>query len=184
MLQLIQGIDNSILNFIRDNMHGKIMDNIMVLITSLGNSGLIWIIIALALIVNKKYRNVGYMALVALLLSSFAGDIVLKNIVHRLRPSTNLSAGMLLIDKPLSYSFPSGHAMSSFAVAGVLATQIKKYSVWVIGLAALIAFSRLYLYVHYPSDVLAGMLLGFACSYITVFLYNKYFYKYLEKNKK
>ena len=162
-------------------MHGKIMDSVMVFITTLGNSGLIWIAISLVLILNKKYRNIGYMALLALLLSSFAGDLVLKNIVHRLRPSANLSPAMLLIDKPLSYSFPSGHAMSSFAVAGVLAMQMKKYSVWFIGIATSIAFSRLYLYVHYPSDVLAGMLLGLLCSYATILIFNKYLQRYSIK---
>lgn len=177
MISLIQRIDSSILSYIRDNMHGIIMDKAMVISTYLGNGGIIWIIIAIILIINKKYRKVGYMALVALLLSTILGEGILKHVVQRIRPSEDIPTLNLLITKPLSYSFPSGHTTSSFAVAGVLAKYLKKYALGFLSLATLIGFSRLYLYVHYPTDVLVGAALGLLCSGIIIYSVNKVDYK-------
>ncbi len=172
IISLIQKFDSSILLYIKDNMHGTIMDKVMVAITSLGDNGAIWIIIAIILMINKKYRKIGFMALIALLLSTILGEGILKNVVQRIRPSADIPAIDLLIVKPLSYSFPSGHTTSSFAVAGVLAKYFKNYALEIFSLASLIAFSRLYLYVHYPTDVLAGVVLGLICSGIIVYLFN------------
>jgi len=149
------------------------MDKVMVLATYLGNGAIIWIIISVILISNKKYRKVGFMALSALILSAILGDEILKNVFRRVRPSDTIATMNLLITRPLSYSFPSGHTMSSFAVAGVLAKCFKKYAIEFISLASLIAFSRVYLYVHYPTDVLAGAILGLMCSAIVIYLFNK-----------
>jgi len=173
MISLVQRFDNSILLFIKDNMHGVIMDNSMVISTYLGNGGIIWIIIVSILMINKKYRKIGFMALGALILSTILGEEILKNVIRRIRPSENISAIDLLISKPLSYSFPSGHTTSSFAVAGVLAKYFKRYAVAFLGLASLIGFSRLYLYVHYPTDILAGIVLGLLCSEIMIYLFDK-----------
>jgi len=176
IISLLQNIDNSILLYIKDNMHGQIMDKAMVIITSLGNGGVIWIIIAVLLMINKKYRKIGFMALCALILSTILGEGILKHVVQRIRPSADIPAINMLIAKPLSYSFPSGHAASSFAAAGVLSKYLKKYAPGFLGLASLIAFSRLYLYVHYPTDVLAGIILGLICSEIIIYIFNKMFF--------
>ena len=173
MISLLQNIDNSILLFIKNNMHGNIMDKAMVIITSLGNGGAIWIIIAALLMINKKYRKIGFMALCALILSTILGEGILKHVVQRIRPSADIPVINMLITKPLSYSFPSGHTASSFAVAGVMAKYFKKYAAGFLGLASLIAFSRLYLYVHYPTDVLAGIILGLICSGIIIYMFSK-----------
>ena len=173
MISLIQRFDSSILLYIKNNMHGAIMDKLMVISTYLGNAGVIWFIIIALLLINKKYRKIGLMALVALILSTILGEGILKHVVHRIRPCADIPAVNLLITKPLSYSFPSGHTMSSFAVAGVLAKYFKEYAIEFFSLAILIAFSRLYLYVHYPTDVLAGVVLGLICSRIIIYLFNK-----------
>lgn len=173
MVSLIQNLDKSILQYINNNMHENLMDKAMVFITYLGNGGFIWILIAALLICNKKYRNIGIMTLGALILSTILGEGILKHVFQRVRPSADIPAINLLISKPLSYSFPSGHAASSFAAAGVLAKYVKKYAIEFFVMAALIAFSRLYLYVHYPSDVLAGMILGIACSKVAIYTFNK-----------
>ncbi|MGH4050019.1 MAG: phosphatase PAP2 family protein [Clostridium sp.] len=173
MISLMQRFDSSILLYIKDNMHGTIMDKSMVISTYLGNGGVIWIIIIVMLLINKKYRKIGFMALGALVLSTILGEEILKNVVRRIRPSENISAMDLLISKPLSYSFPSGHTTSSFAVAGVLVRYFKRYAVAFLGLASLIGFSRLYLYVHYPTDILAGIVLGLLCSAIIIHLFDK-----------
>jgi len=178
MISLVQGLDSSILLYIKDNMHGIIMDKSMVISTYLGNGGFIWVIIVAILMISKKYRKIGFMALGALILSTILGEGILKHVVKRIRPSEDIPAWNLLIAKPLSYSFPSGHTTSSFAAAGVLAKYIKRYAFGFLGLASLIGFSRLYLYVHYPTDVLAGIVLGLMCSGIIIYLFDK------EDNKK
>ncbi|MGV8979660.1 phosphatase PAP2 family protein [Clostridium sp.] len=169
MISIIQKFDCSLLLYIKDNMHGMIMDKVMVISSYLGNNGLIWIIISMILIIGKKYRKIGFMALGALILSSILGEEIFKHVFKRIRPE----AVNLLIARPLSYSFPSGHTTSSFAVAGVLAKYFKKYAFWFLGLAFLISFSRLYLYVHYPTDILAGIVLGLVCSKIVIHFFNK-----------
>lgn len=173
IISLIQGFDSFILLYIKYNMHGSIMDKVMVISTYLGNGGAIWIIIIALLMINKKYRKIGYMALAALILSTILGEGILKHVVQRIRPSADIPAVNLLIIKPLSYSFPSGHTTSSFAVAGVLAKYFKDYALEFFSLASFIAFSRIYLYVHYPTDVLAGIVLGFICSGIIIYSFNK-----------
>jgi undecaprenyl-diphosphatase len=173
MMSLLQKFDNSILLYIKSNMHGPIMDKAMVIITSLGNAGVVWIVIALLLMINKKYRYIGFLALGALILSTILGEGILKHIVRRIRPSADIPAVNLLIAKPLSYSFPSGHTTSSFAAAGVLSKYFRNYALELFALASLIAFSRLYLYVHYPSDVLAGIILGIICSKVIIYIFSK-----------
>ena len=166
---MIQKIDIAILEFINNNVQNPILDKIMPSITSLGDSGMIWIIISLILMISKKYRKVGVLSLLALTLSTIIGEGILKNIVQRPRPFYELTNIQLLIEKPPSYSFPSGHTGSSFAVAGVIGILIKKYKIPVMILAGLMAFSRMYLFVHYPTDILGGIVLGLSCSYIVTY---------------
>lgn len=188
MIELLRQLDTNILMFIHDNIQNAVFDKVMPVITFLGDKGLIWIIISLALLISKKYRKVGIMAFGALALSTILGEGLLKHLIHRERPFVDIPTIHLIISKPLSFSFPSGHTISSFAVAGVLAKMIKKYSVPVFVLAFLIAFSRLYLFVHYPSDVFAGIILGLACSKIILSLpmdriYNMVHEKHLLERK-
>lgn len=173
VISLIQNLDNSILFFIRNNMHDKILDRIMIISTYLGDNGLIWIIVACLLMISKRYRTLGLMVLGALLLGTILGEGMLKHIFHRIRPSADIPPMQLLIRKPMTYSFPSGHTTSSFAAAGVLSKYLRNYAVGIFILACLIAFSRIYLYVHYPTDVLAGIVLGLICSRIIIYIFNK-----------
>lgn len=173
MVQLIQNFDNYILMYIIHNMHSHIMDKTMIIITFLGNMGAIWVVISLFLMINEKYRSIGFMILGALVLNLVLGDVILKNLVKRTRPFIYMTQVQILIPKPLSYSFPSGHTSAAFASAGILIKHFQKYTLEVIVLASLIAFSRLYLYIHYPSDVLAGVILGILSSKITMYLFDK-----------
>lgn len=168
MSQLIQNFDTGILDFIKDYLHNPFMDKIMPTITSLGNAGFIWIVITLVLIIMPKYRKVGIMSACALILNAILGEVILKNIFERSRPFIGLGDITLLIKEPTSFSFPSGHTASSFAAAGIIGTMIKKYRWQVFTFASLIAFSRLYLYVHYPTDVIGGIILGLFSSGIVL----------------
>lgn len=168
MINLINNIDINILHFIRDNFSSPIMDKIMIIITSLGDSGFIWIVIGILLLLNNKYRKAGLVLLVGLLLTTILGEGIIKNIVQRPRAFITYPDINIIIQPPASFSFPSGHTGSSFAAAFIIAYYNKKFGILAFILAALIGFSRLYLFVHYPSDVLAGMLLGTVSAMITL----------------
>ena len=175
MLAFINNFDQTVLFWIQTTWHNPVLDQIMILLSALGTRGLVWIMIALALMINRKTRFLGFMVLVALLLATVMGEGLLKHIIQRPRPYDDFPSVQLLIAKSTAYSFPSGHATSSFAVAAVLARYLKKYAAVFWSLAALIAFSRLYLFVHYPTDIIAGILLGLACGEICIYLYEHKF---------
>lgn len=162
MHNFIMNIDKSIIEFVRDYLHNPFLDKIMPFITSLGNIGLIWIIISIILLMSKKYRKAGILVICSLIINAVLGELVLKNIIRRPRPFMEISNINLLIPKPITYSFPSGHTASSFAAIGALFKTIdnKMILIPVVILGLLIAFSRLYLMVHYPSDILGGIILG------------------------
>ncbi len=160
MLQSLQNIDLNLLKLIHDNLQNPVLDKIVPIITALGNGGIVWIIISVILMITKKYRKIGLMCAAALIVNTIIGEGILKHTFQRQRPFTEVAGINLLVSKPSSYSFPSGHTSTAFAAAIVLASQLKKYKVHLMTIAGLLAFSRLYLFVHYPSDVLAGIIVG------------------------
>ena len=168
MIEVINNLDINILNFIRENLSNPIIDKLMVFITTLGDKGFIWIAIGIILLAQKKYRKVGFVLLIALLINLIIGEGVLKNVIQRPRVFTTYPNINIIINPPESYSFPSGHTASSFAAATVLGYYFKRYRYAFYAIAALIAFSRLYLFVHYPSDIIAGILLGIVCALLTI----------------
>ena len=172
MLEFINAADTAILHFIKQTFSCGFLDFLMPLITALGNGGIIWIIAALALIITKKYRKYGFFLLAGLLVGLLVGNVCLKNIIARPRPCWIESVD-LLIKNPTDFSFPSGHTLSSVIAAFVLTKADRRFGFAAIPIAALIAFSRLYLYVHFPSDVLASVVLGLAIGALTVFFGKK-----------
>ena len=138
------------------------MDFLMPKITLLGNGGAIWILAAVILLCTKKYRKQGVLLLAGLVAGVLVGNVCLKHLIARPRPCWLDSSVQLLIANPTDYSFPSGHTLSSVICATVLTKTDRRFGYAAIPLAALIAFSRLYLYVHFPSDVLAAAVLGVA----------------------
>ncbi|EQB3098773.1 phosphatase PAP2 family protein [Clostridium botulinum] len=172
-MNFIQNMDIYLLDFIHKSIANDFLDKIMIFITSIGNLGLIWIAISVLLLISKKYKRVGMLCIATLILSSLIGEVVLKNLVQRGRPFTAIEGINLLVKAPKSFSFPSGHTASSFAVATVIGRKIKSFKLPIYILAFAIAFSRLYLYVHYPSDVLVGALIGIISANIILYIYNK-----------
>lgn len=158
--------DMAILDLIQSNIRTGFIDAIMPFITQLGDAGLIWIILSIGLIIPKKTRKIGFVMIIALILNGIICNIILKPMLARIRPFDVNTAIKLLINKPRDFSFPSGHTSASFTAASVLFFRKSKLFVPSLVLAFLISFSRLYLYVHYPSDVLAGLVLGVLCGYI------------------
>lgn len=150
----------SLLDLIQTHLQCGFMDTAMPLITKLGNGGLLWLAGAGVLLLNPKTRNVGAAMAVGLALEVVCCNLILKPLVARVRPCDVNAAVSLLVPHPTDPSFPSGHTGASFAAVSAL--YFGKNRLWIPAgiVAVLIAFSRLYLYVHYPSDVLAGAVLG------------------------
>lgn len=154
--------DFNILNWIQENLRHDILDKIFPVLTSLAAKGWFFILIAIIFLCMPKYRKWGASLASALILGVVFGNMLIKNMVQRTRPYDLADGITLLVDKLSDYSFPSGHTMAAFEFFAVLCIMpVKKgYKVLAGMIAFLMAFSRLYLYVHYPSDVLAGMILG------------------------
>lgn len=177
MTSLINSLDTEIMVFIYSKLHFPILDKVMILITSLGDKGMIWIVIALLLLINQKTRTAGLLTLAALGLSAFIGEGILKPLFQRPRPYSDYPATLMLIDQLTSYSFPSGHTSSSFAAAYVLSKSFKKLVFVFLGFAIVMGFSRMYLFMHYSTDVIAGALLGLVSGIIVNFFYETYLKK-------
>ena len=150
----------AILDWIQANLRDPVLDLLMPAITTLGNSGLIWIILAGILLFMPKYRKVGMAVLTGLVLEAVCCNLVLKPLVARIRPCDVNPVVQLLVPRPDDFSFPSGHTGASFAAVAALYASRNRLWILSLTLAVFIAFSRLYLYVHYPSDVLAGVVIG------------------------
>ena len=141
--------------------HTPLLDKILAFITSLGNAGIIWIVLAVVLLILPKTRKTGIIVAAALLMDLILCNLILKNLVARVRPYDVNTAIAILIKKPLDFSFPSGHTAASFAtMTALFLAKMKKAWIAALVLAVLIAFSRLYFYVHYPTDVLGGAVVG------------------------
>lgn len=164
-----------VLDFIQLNLRSPLLDKLMVIFTYLGSAGFIWILIALILFVSNKSKKYGIAMMVSLLLCLIIGNITLKPIVDRIRPCDVNTAINLLIKHPTDASFPSGHTMSSFAAAVSLLYYDKKKGLLALILATIISFSRLYLYVHYPTDILAGIIIGIIIAIVSQKLVEIYY---------
>ena len=141
-------------------LHNPIFDRIMVCITTLGNVGWLFILMGIILLCKKKTRKQGLHVLLALVVSVVFCNILLKDLVARSRPCWLVPEIELLIHNPTDYSFPSGHTSAAMATAVVIWIYNKKYGILMMVLALLIAFSRMYLFVHFPTDVLGGVVTG------------------------
>lgn len=166
------GIEIQILDWIQNCIRTPFGDLVMPILTSFSNNGEVWIILGIVLLFFRKTRKLGITLLLALLLDLIFCDNLLKPLIARTRPFVVNPAAKVLVELPSSYSFPSGHTAVSFSAAMALVFGKAKKWLWIpaVVLASLIAFSRLYVYVHYPTDILAGIalgtLLGFASSRI------------------
>lgn len=160
MMTLELGILDSI-----QRLRGPVTDRAMVFITRLGDTGAVWLLLALVLLLIPKTRRYGAVMAVSLALEVLCCNVLLKPLAARVRPCDVNTGIALLVPRPTDYSFPSGHTGASFAAVGALLRCKRRLWLPALALACLIAFSRLYLYVHYPSDVLGGILLGLAAGF-------------------
>lgn len=158
----IAKMDLNLLNWIQENLKSEVLDTIFPAITFLGEKGWLYIVIAIALLAVPKTRMWGSKIATSLILGLVFGNMLLKNVVARIRPYDVVENITLLVDRQSDYSFPSGHTLAAFEFFTVICYMpVKKVYKVLAGIPAFaMAFSRLYLYVHYPTDVLGGMVLG------------------------
>ena len=166
-MELINKFDNAVFDMVHSLSCGA-MNIIMGIFTYLGEAGALWIAASLVFLAIKKTRKMGIYMLICLAITYLINDIILKNIFERLRPFVADSTIELLIKAPSGYSFPSGHSASSFAAATTIFMFNRRLGIGALCVAFLIAVSRIYFSVHYPSDVLCGITLGIVCSVIIV----------------
>lgn len=181
MLELLNSIavsfDFPILDWIRANIACGFLDPIMKIITMFGDAGLFWIACSVVLLFFKKYRRTGLAMGLALLMGVIICNVTMKPLIARPRPY-DLKAEMgitipLIVERMHDFSFPSGHTIASFEASVVLLMNDKRLGIPAVILAILIAFSRLYLYVHYPTDVIFSVIAGSLFAILANYLIKK-----------
>ena len=168
-MNFITKIDISILNLIQ-NLKSPLMDKIMTTITAFGNMGIFWILLIIIFLTTKEYKKMAKYMIICLLVNIIIVNLIIKPAVGRQRPFEIVDGIKLLVLKPQDPSFPSGHSAISFCMLTTILffSKSKTINIMVSLLAILIAFSRLYLYVHFPSDVFCGIIFGVFSSLITL----------------
>lgn len=188
------GFEFTFLDFLQ-SLRTPVGDKIFCAITHLGDLGIVWLILIIVFLIFKKYRKLGLTALTSILLELIICNAVIKNLVARTRPFDINTSVELLIKRPDDFSFPSGHAGASFAVTFAMLfvllwhskenriitlnerTIVRRITIVSFVVAILISFSRMYLYVHYPTDILGGLVLGLISGFVSVILMTKVFKK-------
>ena len=140
--------------------HSPVLDQVMETVTHLGDKGWLFILLGTALFLIPRTRRAGLSVLLSLLCGLILGNLCLKNLVMRPRPCWMDTAVPLLIPVPHDYSFPSGHTLAAFETAVSIFLANRKWGTVFLAFAVLIGISRMYLFVHFPTDVLGGAALG------------------------
>jgi undecaprenyl-diphosphatase len=158
-MALIQNIDWTILQWIHTALQCPFLDFLMPKISMLGDVGAVWLIAGAGLLFTK-YKRYGIMIIIGIFLGFLIGNLGLKPLVGRLRPCWQDTSFPMIVQKEYDFSFPSGHALASFIAATILTIANRKFGIVAIPLAVLIAFSRMYLYLHFPSDIIGSFILS------------------------
>lgn len=184
VFEFISSADAGILLFIQEHLRNAVLDPVMCFFSLIGNAGIFWILTALLLIITSRYRRTGFLMLLCLAMGFVVCNLTLKNTIQRIRPFIAVEGLEHLMGNLAdadSWSFPSGHTCSSFAAAYALTRGLGKKGALFYVPAAMISFSRLYIGVHYPSDVLAGAATG---TVVAIFVHGVFNRLILERNKR
>ncbi len=174
MLEALQAVDGGILLWIQTFLRG-VLDPVVAFYTQLGDAGFMWIVLTVVLLLWKKTRRAGVASAIALVCSLICTNLILKHLFTRPRPWLEVAGLVPIVNETDPNSFPSGHTSAAFAAVCAWWPNLpwKWAKITAVGLAALMALSRLYVGVHYPSDVLAGVLVGLFCGWIANVLLNR-----------
>lgn len=173
-MDFITQLDGAVLLWIQEYLRRDFLDPVITFITSLGDAGWFWILLSALLLFSKKYRKIGLTGLIALFIGFLITNLWLKNMVMRVRPYEVIEGLQLIGRKAHDFSFPSGHSTASIAASTVfLMLMPKKFGIAAFLLGIFICFTRLYIGIHYPTDVLAGMVIGFAAAFLAVWIVKK-----------
>ncbi len=173
MVKKIQTVDDKVIdNIIK--YRSPLKNKIMIAASTAGNMGIIWFAFCMPFLIYAPWRETGVNIIFSLAFTQLLCEVILKHIVRRERPVWKLPDQEQLIHRPKYYSFPSGHTSASFCVVAVSIFRCQPITVlFILICAVMIAFSRVYLRVHYLSDVLVGMVLGLLCGSASVSLFER-----------
>ncbi len=169
MIERVQFFDDIVLSWM-GKFHTPRRNRIMTFFSKIGEKGIVWFALCLPMLIYSPWRFLGVNIILGLAIAHLAGEIIIKHIVARVRPCHKLEDDQLIVKRPKYYSFPSGHTTSSFSVFAVTLFNCWPLSIPVLFVAAMIALSRIYLRVHYLTDVLVGLFLGFVCGGLSVLI--------------
>ena len=174
-MQSFSNFEGSFLLFIQEHLRVPALNGAMQFITHLGDTGAIWIALALILLAIPRTRKAGLVCAAALIVNLLITNVALKNIIQRIRPYDVMDSLKILVEAEHDFSFPSGHTACSFAGAWAMRRTLPK-KCWIpaLVLAVLISLSRLYVGVHYPTDVIAGAIVGTIAAEISYRSLKKY----------
>ena len=187
MLETILAFDTNAMLWVQENLRNPFLSAILIPVTKSGNAGILFIITGLLLICFKRTRKMGTIFLISLAVNFIISNLFLKNIVARIRPFDVIEALTTLVPRPHGYSFPSGHTSSVFACMVTFFFTNRKIAPYLMIYAVLMGFSRVYVGVHYPTDVITGAIIGTLIACVSSILYNYIENKFKgiknEKNK-
>lgn len=175
MLENLLSLDGGLLLWIQKFARIDALNPIAAFYTHMGDAGLLWVGLSLVMLCFKRTRRAGVVGLIALGLGAFFTNVVLKHLVARPRPWLTVEGLRFLVAEPDPNSFPSGHTCAAFSAAGAWFRNLPKrwMRVAALVLAALMGLSRLYVGVHFPSDVLAGALVGLFAAWLAAAFWRK-----------
>ena len=174
LLEFINNLDFSVLYWVQEHLRCGFLDGLCSILSVAFEGGVGWFVICAVLLCFRKTRVVGVVMGISILLAFFVGELCMKNIFCRVRPCNQDLSVALAIKRPTAYSFPSGHTGSSFAAAMAIFLWNKKWGMPALIFASVMGLSRLYLFVHFPTDVLAGAVLGILCALTVWLVFKKY----------
>ncbi len=172
MLKKLRKLDALVVRKIA-KLHNNVNNRIMSVVTAMGTGALVWFLLCIPLAFTKNNLDAAINILLAILIAWLVGEVTIKSLVGRVRPIEQLPQEEHIVKQPRHSSFPSGHTASSFSVVAVVLVRCNIYLlIPVLIMACLISFSRLYLRVHYLTDVLAGVIVGLVCGFAAVGLFD------------
>lgn len=183
-MDYIQQIDSNILVFIQEHLRNEPLSKFFIPITHMGDWGLLAILVTLLFLMTPKYRRIGAMCVLGLILDALVINVIIKPIVGRMRPYDTIENFSAIVPLFSDKSFPSGHTAAAFVVAVIVCKMLpKRYGILALILACLIGISRLYVGVHYPTDVLCAAIIGTVMGLLSVKIYTTIENRYKTHNK-